>query len=102
MGEGEITLALPMLYALAVSLYTVVNFAIWADLSTPETIPMNAALGVALSAWTATFLSTGLAIFWQGQGMTLERHIQIVDSVAMIAFIGLILLAFFRKEEKTL
>jgi len=101
MGEGEITLALPMLYAMAVSLYTVVNFAIWADLSTPETISMNTSIGVALSAWTATFLSTGLAIFWQGQGMPLERHIQIVDSVAMLAFIGLIVLAFFRKEGRT-
>lgn len=101
MGEGEITLALPMLYALAVSLYTVVNFAIWADLSTPETISINAALGVALSAWTATFLSTGLAICWQEQGMPLERHIQIVDAVAMIAFIGLIVMAFFRKGVKT-
>ena len=65
------------------------------------TISMNTAIGVALSAWTATFLSTGLAIFWQGQGMPLERHIQIVDSVAILAFIGLLVLAFFRKEGKT-
>jgi hypothetical protein len=98
-GEAEITLMMPLLYALAVSLYTVVNFAVWADLSTPETISINAVLGVGLSAWTATFLSTGLAIYWQGQGMTLERHIQIVDSIAFLAFISLSLQAYFGRKE---
>jgi hypothetical protein len=96
-GDTGVTLALPMLYALAVSLYTVVNFAIWADLSTPDTISFNAALGVALSAWTATFLSTGLAIYWEGAGMSLVRHIQIVDSLAMVLFLVMGVLAFFRK-----
>ena len=47
-------LSLLMLYALAVSLYTVVKFAIWADISTPDTICLNSALGVALSGRTAT------------------------------------------------
>ena len=91
---------MPMLYALAVSLYTVVNFAIWADLSTSDTISLNSALGVALSGWTATFLSTGLAIFWQGRGLTLERHIQIVNAMAMLLFIVMLVLAFFRKPER--
>jgi MFS family permease len=99
-GETQATLALPMLYALAVSLYTVVNFAIWADLSTPDTISFNAALGVALSAWTATFISTGLAIYWQGMGLSLERHIQIVDSLAMLFFLAMLVLTFLRKPER--
>jgi len=93
-------LSMPMLYALAVSLYTVLNFAIWADLSTPDTIPFNAALGVALSGWMATFLSTGLAIAW-GEQLSLERHIQIVDSLAMLFFLALLIFAFLptRKTE---
>jgi MFS family permease len=98
-GDAQVALAMPMLYALAVSLYTVINFAIWADLSTPETISMNSALGVALSAWTATFLSTGLAIYWQGQGLSLVRHIQIVDSLAILLFLAMIMLAYLRKPE---
>jgi MFS family permease len=98
-GSAQVNLSMPMLYALAVSLYTVVNFAIWADLSTPETISMNSALGVALSAWTATFLSTGLAIYWQGKGLILSRHIQIVDSLAALLFLGMLILAFMRKSE---
>ena len=93
-------LSMPMLYALAVSLYTVINFAIWADLSTPDTIPFNAALGVALSGWTATFLSTGLAIAW-GENLSLERHIQVVDSLAMLFFMALLVFTFLpvRKAE---
>jgi MFS family permease len=87
-------LAMPMLYALAVSLYTVVNFAVWADISTPDTIPLNSALGVALSGWTATFLSTALAIRW-GEQMPLAQHIQIVDALAMLCFVALLLVVFF-------
>jgi hypothetical protein len=90
-------LSMPMLYALAVSLYTVLNFALWADLSTPDTICMRSALGVALSAWTATFLSTALAIYLQGSGVSLEQHIQIVDALAMLFFTVALTLAFFRK-----
>jgi MFS family permease len=101
-GDTVVTLAMPMLYALAVSLYTVVNFAIWADLSTPDTVSFNSALGVALSGWTATFLSTGLALFWQGIGFGLTLHIQIVDALAMLLFLVMLALAFFRKPERTI
>ncbi len=92
-------LSMPMLYALAVSLYTVVNFAIWADLSTPDTISLNSALGVALSGWTATFLSTALAIAW-GERLSLERHIQVVDSLAMLFFLAMVALAYFSPAPK--
>ena len=98
-GAENTVLSMPMLYALAVSLYTVVNFAIWADLSTPDTISRNAALGVALSGWTATFLSTGLAIAW-GERLSLERHIQVVDSLAMLFFLFMLLLTLFPARKK--
>jgi hypothetical protein len=52
-----------------------------------------AALGVALSGWSATFFSTGLAIAW-GDQLSLERHIQIVDSFAMLFFLALLVFAF--------
>lgn len=82
-----------MLYAAAVSLYTVVNFAIWADLSTPEDISMNVSLGVAFSGWTATFLSTALSVQFQGLGIPLEQHIRIVDSLALLFFLLMLILA---------
>lgn len=93
-GSMNAVLSMPMLYALAVSLYTVINFAVWADLSTPDTIPLNSALGVALSGWTATFLSTSLAIYW-GESMPLDLHIRVVNSLAMLFFLAMLALAFF-------
>lgn len=93
-GSMNAVLSMPMLYALAVSLYTVVNFALWADLSTPDTISLNSALGVALSGWTATFLSTSLAIYWGGS-LTLDLHIRIVNSMAMLLFLAMLGLAYF-------
>ena len=98
LGPGA-TLSMPMLYALAVSLYTVLNFALWADLSTPDTICMRSALGVALSGWTATFLSTALAIYLQGVGVSLEQHIQIVDALAMLFFTAALTFTFFRGTQ---
>lgn len=93
-GSMNAVLSMPMLYALAVSLYTVINFAVWADISTPDTISLNSALGVALSGWTATFLSTSLAIQW-GESLPLDLHIRIVNSLAMLFFLVVLALAFF-------
>ncbi|MDT8307599.1 MAG: MFS transporter [Anaerolineae bacterium] len=90
-SEGNASLAMPLLYATAVSLYTVVNFAVWADLSTPETIGRNAALGVALSGWTATFISTALAMWWQEAGLSLLMHLRIVNAFALLFFAGMLL-----------
>lgn len=98
-GSVNAVLSMPMLYALAVSLYTVINFALWADLSTPDTISWNSALGVALSGWTATFLSTALAILW-GESLPLEQHIRIVDSIAILFFLSILVLAFFEPAKR--
>ena len=94
-GVGEATLASPILYSIAVSLYTVVNFAIWADVSTPRTISRNTAVGVAMSGFTATFLSTALALQLRLAGVSLETHLRIVDALAMSFFLLVLALIFF-------
>jgi MFS family permease len=81
------TLAMPMLYATAVSLYTTVSFALWADLSTPSTITLNAALGVGLAGWAATFLSTALSIQWRLAGVPVDVHLSRVAALAMLFFL---------------
>jgi len=96
---GSAPLAMPILYAVAVSLYTVVNFAIWADISTPHTISLNAAVGVALSGWTATFISTALAMQWQSVGITLADHIHIVNAAALLFFIAVLALIYLHQEN---
>ncbi len=94
LGESRV-LTQPILYAVAVSLYTVLNFAVWADLSTPRTISLYAALGVSASAWSATFISTALAIQWENAGLPLATHLRVVDAVAALLFLGLLLLVYF-------
>jgi hypothetical protein len=86
MGGGSQALAMPALYALGVSLYTVVNFAIWADLSTARNVGLLSAIGVAASAWTATFLSTALAISWN-ETRPLEAHLEWVAALALIGLL---------------
>lgn len=92
-------LGTPMLYATAVSLYTVVNFALWADFSTPQTISGNTAVGVALSGWTATFLSTALAIRWHTQGMPLDEHLRLVQALALLFLLGMLLVAIMGQRQ---
>jgi len=101
-SDTAVPLATPLLYATAVSLYTVVNFALWIDLSNTRTIWRNAALGVAVSGWAATFFSTALAIAWETGGMPLEQHLNIVDSLAILFLLGLMLHAYLPgRKEKT-
>jgi MFS family permease len=96
---SSLPLSMPVLYALAVSIYTVVNFALWADVSTPATSGLNTALGVAFSGWFATFISTALAVFWEARELPLDRHLNIVDAIAMLTLVVLIVLAFIPSGE---
>jgi MFS family permease len=88
---APLPLAMPLLYSVAVSLYTVLTFALWADISVPETISRNTALGVAISGWAATFFSTALALQMQLAGVPLQEHLRIVNSLAMILFLAALL-----------
>lgn len=89
-GDPAPVLVQPMIYALAVSVYTVLNFALWGDLSTPKSIARCAAVGVGLSGWTATFISTGLALAWHDSGMETALHLRIVDALAAVLFLGVL------------
>jgi hypothetical protein len=94
-------LAMPLLYSIAVSLYTVLNFALWADLSTPRTVAFNSALGVGVAGWAATFLSTALSIQWRVDGMPLAQHLNIVDALALLFFVGMIGLAILQIDPRS-
>jgi len=83
-GTLSQALAMPILYAVAVSLYTVITFALWPDLSTPNTITRNVAIGVAISGWTATFVSTAVALAWRSSGMDFDRHLSTVAAVSLL------------------
>ncbi|GAA1750870.1 hypothetical protein [Kocuria aegyptia] len=90
--ELPATLGMPLLYAVAVSIYTVLNFALWADFSTPATIARNTALGVGVSGWLATFLSTSLSIWWTAVELPFAEHLRAVAAVSLLLFTVTVLL----------
>lgn len=97
---GTPPLLMPMFYVLAVSFYTTLNFALWPDLSTPETVGTHTALGVGIAGWLATFLSTSLALYSEGVGLSLLDHLTYVNALALLFTAALpVLLYAYRMLE---
>jgi hypothetical protein len=88
------TLAPAMLYAVAVSLYTVVAFAIWADLATPRSIGLVVALGIGLAGWLSTFASTAIALELRIGGLSVDEHLSWVAAIAILAFMAVVALLY--------
>ncbi|WP_435115608.1 MFS transporter [Halolamina sp. C58] len=87
-GDGTSILN-PALYAIAVSFYTTLNFALWPDLSTPETIGTHSAIGIGVAGWLATFSSTALALYFQAVDLTLLSHLNVVQALSLLLLFGL-------------
>lgn len=85
---GEPSALTPLFYAAAVSVYTTVNFALWPDLSTPETIGTHSALGVGFAGFFATFLSTAAALYLDARAVSLVTHLNLVNALALLLFVG--------------
>jgi MFS family permease len=98
--DSEAVLSMALVYSAAVSIYTVLNFALWADFSTPATIARNTALGVAVSGWLATFLSTGLSIQWQTDGVPFAEHIANVAAIALLLLVVVLMLILFSGQRR--
>ncbi|NHN42975.1 multidrug effflux MFS transporter [Halorubellus sp. JP-L1] len=88
-GDGTSPLN-PALYAIAVSFYTTLNFALWPDLSTPETIGTHSAIGIGVAGWLATFSSTALALYFQAVELTLLSHLNVVQALSLLLLFGLV------------
>jgi MFS family permease len=87
-GDGTSPLN-PALYAIAVSFYTTLNFALWPDLSTPESIGTHSAIGIGVAGWLATFSSTALALYFQAAELTLLSHLNVVQALSLLLLFGL-------------
>lgn len=90
-------LALPLFYVLAVSFYTTLNFALWPDLSTPETIGLHTGLGVGVAGWLASFLSTSLALSSEAEGLSLLDHLRYVNALALALAVALPVFLYLRR-----
>ena len=93
-------LTLPLFYVLAVSFYTTLNFALWADLSTPSNIGLHAGLGVGIAGWLASFLSTSLALYSEGAGITLLEHLRYVNALSLLLAVAFPLTLYFRRMRR--
>lgn len=80
----------PAFYAVAVSFYTTLNFALWPDLSTPETIGTHSAIGIGIAGWLATFSSTALALYFRANDLTLLTHLNVVQALSLLLLFGLV------------
>jgi hypothetical protein len=87
-GEGTSPLN-PAFYAIAVSFYTTLNFALWPDLSTADTIGTHAAIGIGVAGWLATFSSTALALSFQSLDLALITHLNVVQALSLLLLFGL-------------
>jgi MFS family permease len=87
----------PALYAVAVSFYTTLNFALWPDLSTPKTIGTHAAIGIGVAGWFATFASTSLALYFQATELTLLSHLNVVQALSLLLVLGLVIGLYVRR-----
>ena len=93
-------LALPLFYVLAVSFYTTLNFALWPDLSTASNIGLHTGLGVGIAGWLASFLSTSLALYSEGAGLTLLEHLRFVNALALLLAVAFPVTLYFRRMRK--
>jgi hypothetical protein len=88
-GDGASILN-PLLYALTVSFYTTLNFALWPDLSTAETVGTHSAVGVGMAGWLATFMSTAVSLYLDDAAVGLLSHLNLVNALALLLFVGLV------------
>ncbi|WP_458187729.1 MFS transporter [Haladaptatus sp. NG-WS-4] len=79
----------PLFYSLSVSFYTTLNFALWPDLSTAETVGTHSAIGIGMAGWLATFLSTAVSLYLEQTEVTLLSHLNIVNALALLLFFAL-------------
>jgi MFS family permease len=107
LSGGSVSILNPLLYALTVSFYTTLNFALWPDLSTAETVGTRSAIGIGMAGWLATFLSTAVALYLDDAEVTLLTHLNIVNALALLLFVGLVVgvygkrLRHYLREEQS-
>jgi hypothetical protein len=88
---------MPLFDSGAVSFYTVLNFALWPDMSTPETIGRHSAIGVGFAGFLATFLSTAVVLYMESNAVSLVTHLNVVDALALLLFFLVLVTVYLRR-----
>ncbi|MHB9288904.1 MFS transporter [Halobacteriales archaeon Cl-PHB] len=87
----------PLFYALTVSFYTTLNFALWPDLATADTIGTHSAIGIGMAGWLATFVSTAVALYLDVADVGLLTHLNLVNALALLLLFGLVVGLYARR-----
>lgn len=96
--SSDVVLTIASLYCATVSIYTAINFAIWADLSTHENATKIAALGIGIGGWLSSFLSTTAAELLE-PAVTFQVHLLLP---AIISAVMLVLVIYLLKCKREL
>ncbi|MFO8017704.1 MAG: MFS transporter [Promethearchaeia archaeon] len=88
---------LGILYCGAVSMYTIVLFALWADISAPESVGKFSGLGIGIGGWLMTFISTAFS-FRFIDTLSFSMHL-LVSSAVSLTFLVLTILIKQRGEN---
>ncbi|WP_440009245.1 MFS transporter [Halomicrococcus sp. SG-WS-1] len=97
LAQGQTSPLNPALYAVAVSFYTTLNFALWPDISTSGTVGTHSAIGIGVAGWLATFMSTALALYFQAAELTLLSHLNVVQALSLLLLFGLVVGLYVRR-----
>ncbi|ACV10302.1 major facilitator transporter [Halorhabdus utahensis DSM 12940] len=97
LAQGTTSPLNPAIYAVAVSFYTTLNFALWPDLSTAATVGTRSAIGIGVAGWLATFSSTALALYFHAADLTLLTHLNVVQALSLLLVFGLAVGLYVRR-----
>lgn len=97
LAQGPASPLNPALYAISVSFYTTLNFALWPDLSTSGTVGTHSAIGIGIAGWLATFMSTALALYFRAAELTLLSHLNVVQALSLLLLFGMIVGLYVRR-----
>ncbi|WP_115864090.1 MFS transporter [Halorussus litoreus] len=97
LAQGPTSPLNPAAYAVAVSFYTTLNFVLWPDLSTADTVGTHSAIGIGVAGWLATFTSTALALYFQAAELTLLSHLNVVQALSLLLLFGLAVGLYVRR-----
>ncbi|MHA1819806.1 MAG: MFS transporter [Promethearchaeota archaeon] len=87
-----------LLYAPAVSAYTLVMFALIADMSNKDTIFKHIAIGIAIFGWFISYLSTGLSETLTLLNVSFSVHLVLTSALSLVS----ILIFYFLKRYNKL
>nr|MDO8111715.1 hypothetical protein [Candidatus Sigynarchaeota archaeon] len=91
-------LLIASVYCSAVSTYTAINFAIWADISNKDNAVKNAALGIGIGGWLSTFLSTMVAEILQPV-VSFQAHLIFPITIAAVGIGAFFLIAVIHRQQ---